>query len=122
MRAILVDDEPIMLRSFMRNCANIPELDVAAQFQSADEAISYAEENTFELALLDVCLPHMNGIDLAVRLKELNPNLLIVFISAYDEYLSDFNKIGADFYILKPYKRVAIEMMVKRMLMLSEQI
>ena len=61
MRAILVDDEPIMLRSFMRNSTDIPQLDVVAQFQSAEEAIAYAKENPFELALLDVCLPGMNG-------------------------------------------------------------
>ena len=80
MRAILVDDEPIMLRSFMRNSADIPQLDVVAQFQSAEEAIAYAKENPFELALLDVCLPGMNGIDLAVELRKIYPRLLVVFI------------------------------------------
>jgi two-component SAPR family response regulator len=122
MRAILVDDEPIMLRSFMRNCADIPELNVVAQFQSADRAISYAEENSFEIALLDVCLPRMNGIELAVRLREMHPNLLIVFISAYDKYIRNFNEIGGDYYIVKPYKRETIELMVQKMSMLSERL
>lgn len=122
MRAILVDDEAVMLRSFMRNCADIPELNVVAQFQSAEDAISYAQENNFELALLDVCLPCMNGIELAVRLREIHPNLLVVFISAYDEYLRNFNEIGGDYYIIKPYKRATIEMMVQKMSMLSERL
>ena len=122
MRAILVDDEAVMLRSFMRNCADISDLDVVAQFQSAEKAISYAQENDFELALLDVCLPRMNGIELAVQLREIHPNLLVVFISAYDEYVRNFNEIGGDYYIIKPYKRTTIEMMVKKMSMLSEQL
>ncbi len=119
MRAILVDDEPIMLRSFMRNSADIPELNVVAQIQSAEEAISYAQENVFELALLDVCLPGMNGIELAVKLREMHPGLLIVFISAYDDYIRSFNEIGGDYYILKPYKKETIQMMVDKMSLLA---
>ena len=69
MRAILVDDEPIMLRSFMRNSADIPELSVIAQFESSEDALAYAKENPFELALLDIQMPKMNGIDLAVKLR-----------------------------------------------------
>jgi two-component system, LytTR family, response regulator len=122
MRAILVDDEAIMLRSFMRNSAGIPQLNVVAQFQSAEEAIAYAEENVFELALLDVCLPGMDGIELAVRLRELYPSLLVVFISAFDEYIRNFNEIGGDYYIVKPYKKETIQMMVEKMSMLVERL
>lgn len=122
MRAIVVDDEPIMLRSFMRNSADISELTVVGQFQDAEEAIAYAEENTFELAILDVRLPKMDGIQLAVKLRELHPELLVVFISAYDEYVRDSNAIGGDYYIVKPYKKETIEMMVKKMSLLAKRL
>lgn len=122
MRAILVDDEPIMLRSFMRNSADIPELSVVAQFESSEAALAYAKENAFELALLDIQMPKMNGIELAVKLRELYPELLVVFISAYDEYVKDSNAIGGDDYIVKPYKRETIERMVKKMLLLSKRL
>lgn len=62
MRTILVDDEPIMLRSFMRNSTGVPDLDVVAQFQNGEDAIAYAEHNTFDIALLDIVLPKMSGI------------------------------------------------------------
>lgn len=122
MRAILVDDEPIMLRSFMRLSEGIPNLSVVAQFQSASAAISYVQENPIELALLDISMPIMNGIDLAVKLREMCPGILIVFISAYDEYIRDSNAIGGDYYIVKPYKRETIEMMVQKMLLLSQRL
>ena len=122
MRAILVDDEAIMLRSFMRNSKDISNLNVVAQFQTAEEAISYAQENDFELAILDVCLPGMNGIELAVKLREFHPGLLIVFISAYDDYLRNFNEIGGDYYIIKPYKKETIQMMVEKMTILSARL
>lgn len=122
MRAILVDDEIHMLRSFMRNSAGIPELNVIAQFQNAADAIEFAKNNTFELALLDVQLPQMNGIELAVKLRELYPDLLVVFISAYSEYVLDSNQIGGDYYIVKPYKRETIEMMVEKMSLLCKRL
>ena len=121
MRAILVDDEPFMLKSFMRNSADIPELNVIACFEDPQEALAYAEKNPFELALLDIQMPKMNGIELAVKLRELYPKLLVVFISAYDEYVRDSNAIGGDDYIVKPYKKETIERMVNRMTLLSRR-
>ena len=119
MRAILVDDEAIMLRSFMRNSEGIDEINVIAQFQSAEEAILFAEDNKFELAILDVRLPRMDGIQLAVRLRKMIPDLLVVFISAYDEYIRNFNEIGGDYYIIKPYKKETIKMMAEKMSLLA---
>ncbi len=121
MRAILVDDEPIMLRSFMRNSEGIPDLNVIGQFQSSEEALVYAKENPFELALLDICLPGMSGIELAGELRKLYPEVLIVFISAYDDYIRDFNDVGGDYYILKPYKKSTIENMMEKMKLLQNR-
>lgn len=77
MRAILVDDEPLMLKSFMRYSAEVPEFQVIAQFESPEQALAFAGENLFELALLDIEMPKMNGIELAVKLRALYPELLI---------------------------------------------
>lgn len=121
MRAILVDDEPLMRKSFMRCSAGISEIQVIAQFSGAEEALAFARETPFELALLDIQMPKMNGIELAVRLRELYPELLVVFISAYDEYVRDSNAIGGDDYIIKPYKRETIERMARNMVLLSRR-
>lgn len=105
MRAIIVDDEQIMLRSFMRLSKGISNLNVIAQFENPEEALLFVQENAVELAFLDIKMPGMNGIELAVKIREICPSILIVFISAYDEYIRDSNLIGGDYYIVKPYKR-----------------
>lgn len=120
MRAIIVDDEQIMLRSFMRLSKGIPNLNVIAQFESPEEAIMFVQENSVELAFLDIKMPGMNGIELAVKLREICPRILVVFISAYDEYIRDSNLIGGDYYIIKPYKRETIVMMMQKMQILSK--
>lgn len=115
MKTIIVDDEEVMLRRFMRMSAGIPGLDVVAQCQSMGEAILYAKQNKIELAILDVCLPKGSGIALAAELKKLHPDLRIVFISAFDEYVGLSNEIGADYYITKPYRRETLERLMDNM-------
>ena len=52
-------------------------------------------------------------------MREIYPKLLVVFISAYDEYLRSFNEIGGDYYILKPYRKETIQMMAEKMSLLA---
>lgn len=122
MKAIIVDDEVIMLKSFMRLSAGINGLNVVEQFSYPEDALEYVEQHKVDLAMLDVRMPGMSGIELAKKLRELRPEILIVFISAYDEYIRDSNLIGGDYYIVKPYKHETIEMMVQKMLLLSQRL
>ncbi|MBR2666576.1 MAG: response regulator [Oscillospiraceae bacterium] len=121
MRAIVVDDEPLMLRRFMRLSAEIPDLTVVGQFESAKKALSYAEENPVEVAFLDVAMPVVNGIELAKELRRIRPDILIVFVSAYEEYIWDCNQIGGDYYVIKPYSRETLEMVMERIRLLAQR-
>lgn len=118
MKAIIVDDEPIMIKSFMRLGEGIEGLDIVGSFEFPVEALIYARNNPVDIAFLDVAMPQMLGIELGQRLREINPEMLIVFVSAYDEYIRESNDIGADYYIVKPYTRKTLEMMMERMRLL----
>lgn len=121
MRAIVVDDEPIMLKRFARVSTGIPDLCIVSSCRSAREALDYAANHPIELAFLDIEMPEMKGIELAQRLRVLRPDVLIVFISAYDEYIRDTNKIGCDYYIVKPYDRDTLDLMMERIRLLARR-
>ena len=121
MRAIIVDDEPVMLKRFARLAAEIPDLNVVGQFESAEKALNYAAEQFFEAAFLDVAMPIKNGVQLAKELRLIRPDVIIVFVSAYDNYLWDFNQIGGDYYILKPYNKETLEMAMERLRLLLQR-
>jgi len=121
MRAIIVDDEPLMLKRFMRLSADIPDLYIVGQFESAQEALAYAQDNPVELAFLDVAMPVINGLELAKRLRSLRADILIVFVSAYDDYIWDSNQIGGDYYVLKPYSRETLEMVMERLRLIAHR-
>lgn len=120
MKAILIEDESILRRSFMRNSKGVNNLDIVAQFQNAKDALAYTAENTIDLALVDICLPQTSGIELAVSLRELYPEILIVFLSTCEEYARTYQEIGGDYCILKPVRTDMIEEMVHKMLTLCQ--
>ena len=121
MRAIIVDDEPLMLKRFVRLSEGIPDLHIVGEFESAQEALEYAGKNQVELAFLDVAMPVINGIELAKRLREIRQDILIVFVSAYEEYIWDSNQIGGDYYVIKPYNRETLEMVMERIRLMSHR-
>jgi len=119
MRAIIVDDEALMVKKFLRLSAGIPDLLVAGQFHAPEDALEYAQTHPIELAFLDVDMPRMSGIELAKNLRRIRPDMLIVFLSAYDEYIWDSNQIGGDYYVLKPYTRETLEMVMERVRLIA---
>lgn len=121
MRAIIVDDEPLMLKRFMRLSEGLPDLHMVGGFESPQDALDYVAENPVELAFLDVAMPVINGIELAKRLRAIRGDILIVFVSAYEEYVWDSNRIGGDYYVIKPYNRETLEMVMERVRLMSHR-
>lgn len=121
MRAILVEDEPLMIEVFLRLSKGIEDLKVVGIFESAEEAIEFSNNQSFEIAFLDIELPGKNGIECAKVLRKNMPELLVVFISAYDDYLREFNQIGGDDYIVKPYRKETIENTMEKMRLLVQR-
>lgn len=121
MRAIIVDDEPLMVGKFMRLTAGIPDLDIVGRFNGAEEAIGFMDENDVELAFLDVEMPGMDGIELAIRLREIRPDMLIVLITAHEAYIQESNRIGVDYYIIKPYSTAVLETMMDKLRLLANR-
>ena len=107
-----------MLKSFLRLSSGIEDLQVLETFDSPEDAIEFVKKNSVEIAFLDIEMPTMSGIQLAKELRAIRPDILLVIISAYGDYIKDSNQVGADYYILKPYKHETLEMMMDRMRLL----
>ena len=73
-------------------------------YVSAEEALENIKANDPDLVLLDIGLPGMNGIEALRNFKSINPHLLVVMITAYEDIGSviECMKLGAYDYIVKP--------------------
>jgi len=98
----MADDEPGVM---LLLCSILSKLERALVIGAADnakDAIALVREHNPDLAFLDIELPDIKGIELAERLREIKPDLAIVFITAHQEYSLDAFKLYAFDYILKP--------------------
>ena len=121
MKTILVDDEIWMMRQFEIECSLIEEIEIVGKYTSSINAFKYATANPIEFALLDIEMPGMNGIELAKKLRELYPDIIIVFITGHKKYLEEFIYMKADYYVFKPYTVKDVEDVLKRAKLLSKR-
>ncbi|MBR0456189.1 MAG: response regulator [Firmicutes bacterium] len=121
MKTIIVDDEAIMLRKFKRISEGIQDIELVGCFEDGASAIEYMAEHPVDLAFLDIEMPVMNGIDLAKKLRAMRSDILIVFLTAYDDYIRDCNEIGGDYYLIKPYSEETLELAMERLRLLRKR-
>ena len=102
MRVICVDDEMILAEHVAEICRGLPQIREAISFSRPAMALQWLEENTADLALLDIDMPGMNGMELAQRIKHKNPKTAIIFLTGFSEYAVDAFDLRANGYLLKP--------------------
>ena len=105
MRAICVDDEKLITDYVVSLCRSIPPLTDAVGFTRAAEALTWLKSNRADLALLDIDMPGINGLELAARIKKIHPDMAIIFLTGYAEYAVDAFELHASGYLLKPIKK-----------------
>ena len=84
-------------------------------FASAESALTALEKEPPDLVLLDVGLPGMDGIEALRRIKELQPDVLIVMITAYEDVdtVIAAMKLGAYDYVVKPIYMDGLEVTIR---------
>lgn len=108
MKVIYVDDEQPALDTFRSKAKGLPEMESLREFSDCGEALKYAAENRRDVAFLDIEMPDMGGIELAGKLKKIDCNIRIFFMTAFDQYALDAFGVKALGYIMKPYTKEQI--------------
>jgi two-component system invasion response regulator UvrY len=102
-RVLLVDDHSIVRDGLKRILAATPDLEVAGEAASGEAALALVKANDYDLAMLDMSMPGLSGIDLIKRLKLEKPTLRILVLSMHGEqqYAARALKAGASGYLNK---------------------
>jgi DNA-binding NarL/FixJ family response regulator len=102
---ILLADDHAMVRHGLRMVLNAaPDLEVAAEAGDGAEAVELAlREEELHLAVLDVAMPRMTGLQAAAELSRRRPELKLLMLSMHEseQYLFEALKAGASGYVLK---------------------
>ena len=84
-RVLIADDHPIVRRGLMQIVAGQSDLAVAAECGDGEEALRLVETRPLDVAVLDIGMPGLSGLEVLTRLRARHPNLPVLILSGYPE-------------------------------------
>jgi len=121
MKILLVEDEPNLL-SILRKGLAEKNFDVSAALDGTT-AMAMLESNTFDVIVLDVMLPDINGIEICRRLRAAGnfvPVLMLTALDSSENIVTGLNA-GADDYMAKPFKFGELEARINALARRAQQ-
>jgi DNA-binding NtrC family response regulator len=115
-RILIVDDEEIVIKSCLRILAG-DEFQVES-VQDGREALKKIEENPYDVVILDIMMPTIDGLEVLRRVKETHPNVDVIMITGLSQVDTAVQamKLGAFDYISKPFEPDELKLVVFRAL------
>jgi len=102
-RILLADDHTVMRRGLRLLLESQPEFSVVAEASDGRQAVQQAEATQPDVAVMDIAMPNLSGIEAAQRIATALPNTAIVILSMHSDegYVLRALKVGAKGYLLK---------------------
>src|SRR5690242_13022156 len=99
---LIVDDHPMVLEGLKVLLSNINYIDVAGIATNAFEAMDLLKHKNVNVAILDINLPDVNGIELCKKIKKEYPQVKVLAMSTFKErsYISQMIQSGASGYLV----------------------
>jgi DNA-binding NarL/FixJ family response regulator len=102
-RVLLVDDQALVRAGFRMILDAEPEIEIVAEAGDGLEALALADRYTVDVALMDIRMPNLDGIDATRRLLERSPGTKVLMLTTFDlnEYVYEALRAGASGFLLK---------------------
>lgn len=108
MNILVTDDEPLQLEEMVNVLRHIrPSADIFP-YAWPDDALEAAKRCPMDVAFLDIQTGGMTGLQLAVELKKIKPDIHIIFVTGYSQYAVEAFSMHATGYLLKPVTEEAV--------------
>lgn len=100
---LIADDHAVVRRGFARILEGGWDFKVVAEVSNGREAVEYAEKLQPDLAVMDVTMPELNGIEATRRLLKVSPKTRVLALSMHKDgvYVREILRAGAKGYLLK---------------------
>jgi DNA-binding NarL/FixJ family response regulator len=100
---LLADDHPVVRHGLRELLSSVPDFRVVAEVEDGAEAVKRALEDDVHLAILDISMPRMTGLQAARELASRKPALRILMLSMHEneQFLFEALRAGASGYVLK---------------------
>jgi DNA-binding NarL/FixJ family response regulator len=102
-RIVLADDHAVVRQGFRQFLEEAGDIEVVAEAEDGAEAIQLVESHLPDVAVVDIRMPEVTGVEATRRIKERFPQVRVLVLTAYDDdpYVFALLQAGADGYVLK---------------------
>lgn len=102
-RLMIADDHALVLDGISAILSLCDDMEVVAKATNGNEAVDLCMKHKPDIALMDISMPGLGGLEATAEIKKLRPETRIIVLTQYDdrEYVSRFLKLGVSGYILK---------------------
>ena len=102
-RVLLADDHAVVRSGLRAVLESEADIEVVAEAEDGNEAVEKAIENEVDLAILDVSMPRLTGLQATAELIRRRPGVRVLILSVHDseQYFFEALKAGASGYVLK---------------------
>lgn len=102
LRTMIVDDEPVALKTVLKLIRQSEDFDVTFSTEDPQEFLSAVLQERPEVAVMDIDMPGLSGLEIADTIRRQHPDCEILFVTAHNEYTKDAFNVYAFDYIEKP--------------------
>ena len=102
-RVLLADDHVLVRQGIRQFLEDEGDIEVIAEANDGAEALRLIQEQQPDIAVLDIRMPQVSGVEATRRMKDRFPNVRVLILTAYDDdpYVFALLQAGADGYVLK---------------------
>ena len=104
-----VDDQPNVSDEIVKIMKEIDPSGSHSAFMDPKKALKFVKDNQPDVAWLDIEMPGISGLQLAMEIKKISGKTNIVFVTGYEKFAYDSFQLHASGFILKPVTKEAIE-------------
>ena len=118
LKILIADDHPIVRKGLKQILEDSPEKIVTHEAGDGREAVEKALQGKYDLVVMDIAMPHTNGLDALKELRSAKPHMPILMLSMYpeDQYAVRAFKAGASGYLTKQNAPEELLQAIKRVL------
>ena len=109
MNIIILDNHKLIIAEIRRQVLSVLPRAECICFTKQREAIEYVKKHHVDVALLDIDMPGLNGIEVAELMCRINPRLNIIFVTGYPEYALQAFSVPVSDFIVKPVSEDALK-------------
>lgn len=102
-KILIADDHALVRAGLKQVVSEVDDMEVKGEAATGAEAVNQVKEQDWDVVLLDISMPDLNGIDALRQIRQLKPNLPVLILSMYpeDQYAVNLLRAGASGYMTK---------------------